>query len=140
MATYKITDLISRLSEMLQDGYFFAEIDEFSADNEFPASLSFDAVGKYELVDYEEVESVDLENTSISLTANDVSSTLIFSFEELCTLMNAVDNALEYGKDRLKQSDCDKAERDIIKQNSVELRNMQAKFAKFRKRYGISES
>ena len=138
MATYKISELMSRLSEMLQDGFYFTYIFEIDADDDSPECLSFEAVGEDYGIDYEEVESVDPDDTDTSLTADDVSATLIFSFEELCTLMNAVDNALEYGKHRLKQPDCDREETDIIKQNSVELRNMQAKFAKFRKAHGIS--
>lgn len=140
MAVYKISDILSLLSEMIQDGFLFTEIIENSYDNDFPASLSFSALSKSDCIDYEEIEAIDFSDSSVRMTSDDISSSLIFTFDELCTLMNAVDNALEYGKERLKRSDCDKDENDAIKHNAVDLRNLQAKFAKFRKRFGIIEN
>lgn len=61
MATYNISSLLSRLAEIKQDGYSFVDITELSADDEFPESLHFDALDEFETVDYEEIESIDLD-------------------------------------------------------------------------------
>lgn len=60
MATYDISDLLSRLAEIKQDGYSFVDISELSATGEYPESLHFDAVDEFDFIDYEEIESIDL--------------------------------------------------------------------------------
>ena len=66
MATYRISSLIDKLAENMNDGYEFVEIMELEEDDEFPTCLSFNAV-EYDncSVDYEEVDSVKVpENYS----------------------------------------------------------------------------
>ncbi len=136
MSIYKISDLMLRLSEMVQDGFFLTEITELPADEETPAALHFDALSSDDRVDYEDVDSIDeTTDSKIAITVDDACASLAFSPEEICTLMNAVDNALEYANETLKSPDCSRSDRDAIKKGCVDLRNMQAKFAKFRKRY-----
>ena len=58
MAIYKISDVISRLKEMDDDGYVFADISIFEADEDEPESISFEAIEDLDCsVDYETVES-----------------------------------------------------------------------------------
>ena len=97
MSIYKISDLMLRLSEMVQDGFFLTEITELPADKETPAALHFDALSSDDRVDYEDVDSIDeTADSKIAITVDDACASLAFSPEEICTLMNAVDNALEY--------------------------------------------
>lgn len=58
MAIYKISDVISRLKEMDDDGYVFADISILEADEDEPESISFEAIEDLDYsVDYETVES-----------------------------------------------------------------------------------
>ena len=102
MATYNISSLLSRLAEIKQDGYSFVDITELSADDEFPESLHFDALDEFETVDYEEIESIDLDNLPDSTTnrhsVDDLCGTLLFTYKELGLLENALSNTLQFIK------------------------------------------
>lgn len=66
MATYRISNLIDKLAEIMNDGYEFVEISELEENDDFPACLNFNAVEYNNAsVDYEEVDSVKVpENYS----------------------------------------------------------------------------
>lgn len=58
MAIYKISEVISRLKEMDDDGYVFAEINILEADEDEPEAISFEAVEDFDSTnDYETVNS-----------------------------------------------------------------------------------
>ncbi len=58
MAIYKISEVISRLKEMDDDGYVFAEINILEADGDEPEAISFEAVEDFDSTnDYETVNS-----------------------------------------------------------------------------------
>lgn len=144
MSTYKVSELAGAVRELIQCGYDYADVSVLEEDEDFPASLGFDGVCDFstseEIVEIESVEIPDNYVRGFSpsqLNADDVSNSLSFSFDELCVLMNAVDNALAYMKELAASPNCDKSEKDEIKISFAELRNMQAKFAKFRKKYHI---
>lgn len=60
MAIYNVQDLLDRLHEIKKDGYSRVELSIIAADEEFPESLSFNAVVDVcEYIDYETVESVE---------------------------------------------------------------------------------
>ena len=63
MLTFACSSLI-----LLLQTYSFVDITELSADDEFPESLHFDALDEFETVDYEEIESIDLDNLPDSTT------------------------------------------------------------------------
>lgn len=137
MATYNISSLLSRLAEIKQDGYSFVDITELSADDEFPESLHFDALGEFESVDYEEIESIDPDNLPTSTTsrhsADDLCGTLLFTYKELGLLGNALANTLQFIKQESKDGSYTPEEKLEMKQDAIEFRNLQAKLAHFLK-------
>ena len=66
MATYRISNLIDKLAEIMNDGYEFVEISELEEVDDLPICLNFNAVEYNNAsVDYEEVNSVKVpENYS----------------------------------------------------------------------------
>lgn len=140
MATYKVQDLINKLYEVSSDGYEYVDIYELGGDEEddMPVSLSFSAISSsYDDVDYESVESVDIpgnynfETSVRCFSPSDICPDLLFTFDEVFILKQALDNALEYMKECSKDPSCSKATLDDIKKASISARNLQAKFAKY---------
>ncbi len=66
MATYRISSLIDKLAEIMNDGYELVEIMELEEDGDLPTCLSFNAIEYNNCsVDYEEVNSTKVpENYS----------------------------------------------------------------------------
>lgn len=139
MATYRISDLLVRLTEMVQDGYSFVDLEEIPADSDLPASLSFIGTPECEGSDYEEVDSVDLKNLPSSITRqfspNDLCGSMLFTFDELATLHYALDNAIDYFKKECSNPECSREEKDEIKTAIVDFRNLQPKFVRFQNRF-----
>lgn len=128
MAIYKISELAGTVRELIHCGYDYVNVCACEEAEDFPASLDFEGV--HDLSTSEEIAelvSVEVPSNYIrglspsQLNADDVSSSLCFSFDELCVLMNAVDNALEYMKECVASPDCTKNEKDEIKIFSAEL-------------------
>ena len=135
MAIYKIRELQDILCEMAEDGYLYAEIAELDADDENPASLSFDAIAPYESVSYDCIDSYDLapddELSPVTFKSNDRCHEIGFTYEEIGTIHHAVRNVLEYFKVLEKDPQCPKDVKRDIKAHSVKCRNLQAKLFKF---------
>ena len=140
MATYKISDLINMLHEIASDNYEYVDILELEGDEDedIPASLSFSAIiDDFGEVDYESVEAVDIPENYNSETSvrkfspSDICPDLLFTFDEIFTLKQALDNALEYMKKCSNDPSYSKATLEDIKKSSIAARNLQAKFAKF---------
>lgn len=139
MATYNLKSLYNRITELLNDGYLFADISEMDADEEegFPASLWFEAIeDKNCTVSYDEVESYKIpdsffEGEPIHLTIKDTDCVPIgFNLQELSSLHHAVTNALEYFKECSSDKNCPRETLDEIKRASVACRNLQAKLVR----------
>lgn len=145
MSAYKVSDLLNVLRRAANEGLDYISVRECEEDEDLPAALLFEAIHDYSSgEEFDEIESVEIPDDYIlgyssTLNADAISSTLVFDFSELCTLMSAVENALAFSKIRLNSSDCSKAECDAIKDSSIDLRNLQAKLAKFRKKYRIKK-
>lgn len=137
MATYNISDLLSRLAEIKQDGYSFVDIYELPADDEYPESLHFDAVDDFDHADYEEVESVDPDNlpthTKRRIAADDLCGLLLFTYKELGLIENALENTLQFIKQESKDNTHTFEEKHKMKKDAIEFRNLQAKLAHFLK-------
>lgn len=137
MATYNISDLLSRLAEIKQDGYSFVDIYELPADDEYPESLHFDAVDDFDPADYEEVESVDPDNlpthTKRRIAADDLCGLLLFTYKELGLIENALENTLQFIKQESKDNTHTFEEKRKMKKDAIEFRNLQAKLAHFLK-------
>ena len=137
MATYNISDLLSRLAEIKQDGYSFVDIYELPADDEYPESLHFDAVDGFDSADYEEIESVDPDNlpthTKHHISADDLCGLLLFTYEELGLIENALTNTLQFIKQQSKANTYTSEEKREMKKDAIEFRNLKAKLAQFLK-------
>lgn len=110
MATYKISELYNRICEIANDGYEYVEITTLDADEDMPEALAFNAVEDSAFsVDYEELDSCELPNdyeggTSRTIDTSDYCLELHFTYQEMFTIQHAIDNALEYYKECLKDS------------------------------------
>ena len=62
---------------------------------------------------------------------------IAFSYEELETILNSINNALEYFKEYEKTPACSKELRSKLKSTSVKMRNLQAKLTKCKKSWQI---
>lgn len=134
MATYNLFTLLGQITEMINDGYSYAEILEISADDDFPDSLSFSADnGEFE-IDYDNVESLppDYDYSQGSKIAADTPC-YVLTLQETATVLHALDNALEYFKEcsANKYGLYDPDTLIHIKSSSVDCRNLQAKVRKF---------
>lgn len=142
MAVYKTSELFNKLCQIINDGYEYVDLSEIDGDDEMSAILCFEAiVNDFECCDYESLDSCilpenyDVESSnSHTINPNDFCSDMAFTYQEIFTLNHAVNNALEYFKDCSKDPD-NREFLSEIKSASVNCRNLQAKFAKFYKRF-----
>lgn len=141
MAIYQTQELLNQISEILSDGYKYVEITELDADEEedIPVSLNFSAIeSSFSEIDYESVDSCkipkdyDSDSDTFPVSGDDYVP-ISFTFKEVCTLKQSVDNALEYLKECSKDTSYSKETLDDIKASSVRMRNLQAKLAQFLK-------
>ena len=126
MANYKISDLINALHEIASDNYEYVDILELDEDDDMPASLSFSAISdSFSEVDYESVDSVEIpenydsETSSRLFAPSDICPDLLFTFDEIFTLKQALDNALEYMKECSKDPSCSRETLEDIKANII---------------------
>lgn len=138
MATYKISDLFTRLCEISSDGYEYVDITLLPSDDGEAESLEFMAVSdafttdSYDYVDSCELsEDYDLETSTRKFVGTDYCSEVPFTYEEIGTIKHAVDNALEHFKDILDNPSESPEIKKQFKQSSVRCRNLQAKLAGF---------
>lgn len=140
MATYKTLELINRLSELINDGYEYIDVNILEADEDFPESLHFDALESNSCsADYEEIESVEIpedynyENNYHKVTGTDFCFTLPFTYNEISSLAHAVDNALQLVKECANDPSYTTEDIKDMKNAAIQWRNLQAKFVKFYK-------
>lgn len=139
MATYKTSELLKQIGEIINDGYEYVEVDELKADDEIPASLSFEAIGEFETIGYDGVDSCeasedyDFDAPFFKFSPDDLCGNIAFTFNEIFTIKLAIDNALEYMKECSKDTSCSKELLSQMKEDAIDYRNLQAKLAKFLK-------
>lgn len=142
MATYKTIELINRLSELVNNGYEYVDLSIIEADEDLPEALHFDAIESDACsVDYEEIDSVeipedyDYDNGYHKVNGSDFCLTLPFTYDEIGALAHAVENALQFVKECSDDPSCTKEDIADMKNAAIRWRNLQAKFAKFHKRF-----
>lgn len=92
-------------------------------------------------VDYEEIDSVeipedyDYDNGYHKVNGSDFCLTLPFTYDEIGALAHAVENALQFVKECSDDPSCTKEDIADMKNAAIRWRNLQAKFAKFHKRF-----
>lgn len=147
MTAYKTVDLINKLSELINDGFEYVSVCIIDADDECLESLMFEAIeSPVSSIDFEDVEQVEVpedydyeEVVSHKVKGTDTCLTLPFTYQELADLSYAVDVALDYTKECSKNPSCSREEREDMKISGIHWRNLQAKFAKFNKRFRIHQ-
>ena len=61
MAIYKVSDLYGHIHKLVNEGYEYVRIDVIPADNQYPESISFEAIEETHIgVDLECIEATDL--------------------------------------------------------------------------------
>lgn len=139
MAVYNLFSLLNQVRELINDGYPYAEITELSADEEFPASLSFSALeDEFGNVDYDGVDALpDDYDYSQGINISADTPCFILTLQETATVLHSLDNALEYFKECSANKDglYDRDTLNQIKSASVSCRNLQAKVRKFLNRF-----
>lgn len=143
MATYKVIELMSKLYELLNDGYEYVNIYEIEEENEYPTALSFEAIDEACNIDYESIDSVKIPDdydfyaplATLKLDDHCFSSPL--TYRDMFTVKHAVNNALEYFKECLNDPSYSKDTLSDIKQSSIECRNLQAKLAHYLKDFSV---
>ena len=139
MATYKTQEILNLISDIATDGYPLVNIYEMEADDDFPTSLSFDAIDPdtgFE-VDYESIESCsnsEIDSSSRYIATKDDYCGLGFTFDEVAIIHMALKNALLHLKNCVENPECPDADKTKIKTSSIDMRNVQAKIEKFMKR------
>lgn len=135
MAIYKIREIQDRLCEISENGFPYVEINEMPADDEFPVSLSFEAITPYETINYEIVNSYDIKPGEdfppITFKLQDFCHEISFTFDEIITINHALKNVLEYFKDCENNPQYSKEIKRNIKASSVRCRNLQTKTTNF---------
>lgn len=109
MAVYKISSIISRLTEILNSGAIY--VDLVRRRN---GSLSFSAVSPDYLYPFDPVEAAepsDYELTHEKIIADSPCHTCIFSYKELFSILNAINYAKQYFE--LSKENFDLTENDL---------------------------
>lgn len=144
MATYKTYDLLKQLHEILDNGYPYVDIYESEADEELPAALSFEVTDGFAGIDYGEVEACEIpdefdEDTPEEYQSSDPCFHITFSYEELFSIIDAVDASLKYYKVTSDNKSLSRDERDKMKSASIKCRNLQAKLKRFSNTFRIKD-
>ncbi|MBO5144875.1 MAG: hypothetical protein J6C19_05000 [Lachnospiraceae bacterium] len=138
MAIYQTKELLSKICELVMDGFQYVELTELEADTSGnDTSLTFSAIeSDFNTVDYGDIYALSLpEDYNVADTparfSRDDFAAIVFSYDEIFTLKHAVDNALEYFKECAENPQYSKETIREIQAASVPARNLQAKLAHF---------
>ncbi len=133
MAIYKISDIYNVLCDALCDGNEYANIYLTEADEEYPESITIEPLDELCNAAYEPIEACDIpsdydfNNTHRQISASDYCDMLPFTYEEVLTIFDALNNAIEFCKECEKDPNNSREIRQNIKTFLVEFRNLQAK-------------
>ena len=134
MATYKIPELLSVLSDILNDGYPTVDIDRIDYDDECPECLTFSVLDESECIEYDPVDSIDPssdEDMTFSFYPDDLCTHLFFTYKEIDAIHVALRNVLDYIKQELKNSEYSKEDIAHMKSDAICFRNLNAKLDQF---------
>lgn len=138
MATYRITDLLIRLAEMVEDRQDFVELTESPEEDGSPACLSFEIpeeCSDFNSPDYEEVEACNPEDVdpseTFSISGDSLCPDLLFTYDEISLIEHAVKNSIEYFKECIDSPNYSRETKDKIKKDLITLRNFYPKLQRF---------
>lgn len=105
MATYKISDILLKLAEMIEDDHTFVELNEYPEEDDSPAFLSFNVPVEcerpdFDVSDYESIDACDpndpVSNDPIAISQDSLCPNVLFSYDEISTLELSLKNSIEY--------------------------------------------
>lgn len=140
MAVYKISDILLKLGEMIEDGHAFVELDEYPEEDDSPALLSFNVPVECERLDFDvsDYESIDAcnpndpsSNEVISISQDSLCPDLLFTYDEIDLIDLAVKNSIEYCKECIDSPNYSRDDKDLIKKDLIDLRNFYPKLQRF---------
>ncbi len=149
MAVYKISDILLKLGEMIEDGHAFVELDEYPEEDDSPALLSFNVPVECESPDFDvsDYESIDAcnpndpsSNEIISISPDSLCPDLLFTYDEIDLINHAVKNSIEYGKECIDSPNYSRDTKDLIKKDLIDLRNFYPKLQRFYNEFFKSRS
>ncbi|WP_143318907.1 hypothetical protein [Clostridium sp. HBUAS56010] len=149
MAIYKSAELLKMISEIINEGYKYVDVNESEGFEDedgdgLPLGLSFEAIDEdLAGIDFECVNSCDFPTESDITTpehfhADDFCGTISFTYGEILTIKQSLGNSLEYFKEISNDPETSKDMLSDVKTASITYRNLQAKLAKFLKGFKIS--
>lgn len=149
MAVYKISDILLKLGEMIEDGHAFVELDEYPEEDDSPTLLSFNVPVECESPDFDvsDYESIDAcnpndpsSNEIISISPDSLCPDLLFTYDEIDLINHAVKNSIEYGKECIDSPNYSRDTKDLIKKDLIDLRNFYPKLQRFYNEFFKSRS
>lgn len=140
MATYKISDILLKLAEMVEDDHNFVELNEYPEEDDSPALLSFNVPVEcecpdFDVSDYESIDACDPNDPSsnevISISKDSLCPNLLFTYDEIDLINHAVKNSIEYCKECIDSPNYSRDTKDLIKKDLIDLRNFYPKLQRF---------
>ena len=140
MATYKTTDLLAVLAQILDDGNPTVNISQLEALDDIPESLHFESQDEDDdefVTDYDTVYAIDSTDDidmSLHFHPDDLCSHFFFTYNEIETIRAALNHSLEYIKEESVKPIYSKEDLQAMKYSSVRFRNLLAKVDRFFKK------
>ena len=138
---YRISDILKKLAELIEDDQDFVTLTEYPEEDGSPSFLSFDVPEEfsYDAPDYESIDACDPEDIGSSeisiVSAEDLCPNLLFSYYELESLQLSLKNSIEYLETLIDDPKYSKDEKYKLKSVIIDCRNLLPKFERFFKRH-----
>ena len=142
MAVYKISDILLKLGEMIEDGHAFVDLDEYPEEDDSPALLSFNVPvecerPEFDVSDYESIDSCNpddpVSNETIAVSQDGLCPNMLFSYNEISTLELSLKNSIEYLQNFIDSPNCTRDEKDHYRPVIIAFRNLLPKIQRFLK-------
>lgn len=131
MAIYKISEIMSLLSDIARKGALYVDIEELYTQENGATGLDFSVVqsdfceGVGTVEAHPDVSDHELEFDMLSPSTESLE--VVFTYKELADIATALDCAIRYGKICAKDPSTTKDEQKSIKSDSIAFRNLLAK-------------
>lgn len=140
MAVYKISDILLKLGEMIEDDHTFVELNEYPEEDDSPAFLSFNVPVEcerpdFDVSDYESIDACDpndpVSNDPIAISQDSLCPNVLFSYDEISTLELSLKNSIEYLQNYIDSPNCTRDEKDHYRPVIIAFRNLLPKIQRF---------
>lgn len=129
MALYSMFDMFKQISDIISDGYDFADVSilEPDEDDELPEHMCFEVYDPYDGgIEYDGVDAIDESSSEKSLNISEDSPCMAFSLNELSLIKEALLCSISSNNNQLKNPPSKLSRDDIskIKSSSAQMRNL----------------